>query len=503
MKRSSNTKLSSLLGASRASRAIARSSICLLLLMCLLVAANVAVACLPNSIAKPDVSGRDTFRLSQDTYTLLDKLDEEVTLYYLCSGGANAADGDLYAFFARYAEASPMVKLKVVDTAKDTEFLAAHGGTLPSDMSVVVESAKRYKLIDNLEFYYYYLYDSSYGELIMTPLEYATLLESISQSDTTGETLAYLSQNVKAYFNGEYCVTNAVSYVTLDRVASAFVLNGDSSATPDAALTEYLTAASFDVFSVNTLLDLPNTCDVLVLHSLQADLSEDTAKALADYLENGGKLLLTTSVDQTALPNLAAVLKNYGLEIPENAAMVCEGHTNYLPSTYPYLFYAHLNAQHAFSSELDGSFLVFGAHPILLTETEGVTLTPWLTTSSVGYLADPSTGKQTEGSKATYTVGAIAEKGDTKIVWISASASFLSQINDSAADANFELFLQSLNQLSGVTSNTLSFAARSIDSEVLTVSSAQFVAIGILTVVILPLAFAGIGIGIRYVRKKR
>lgn len=508
MKKHTDSKLASFFGASRAARTVALSGVSLILVFALLVAANLLFGLLPMNLTKPDVTGKDTFEISDDTRKLLADLDQDVTVYLVCTGGKNAVDGELLLFLSRYAEASGHVTLEVIDPAKDPDFIAAHGGSQPSELSIVVESDARYKIIDNLGLFYYYLYDATYGTMsamTFTPYEYATMLDQLSKEDTTGEMLAWFTSNTVPYFNGESCVTNAIHYVTLDRVATACVLSGGASTALDASLAAYLADASFDVSEITALDQLPDSCDVLVIHSVQADLSEDTAKILSSYLANGGKLLLTTSFDKTSLPNLASVLKPYGLGLPESTETVCEGHTNYLlNASSPLLFAAHMNANHRFSAELDGTFVVYGAHSITLTETEGVTLTPWLTTSAVGYLVDPTTGKQTDASKTTYTVGAIAEKGDTQIVWISSSASFLSQINTNyAANANFDLFLQALNHLSGVASNSIALSARSMESPALAASPVQLIVLGVILVLILPIATAAVGIGVWYVRKKR
>lgn len=506
MKKHTDSKLASFLGATRAARTVALSGISLILAFALLVAANLLFGFLPMNLTKPDVTGKDTFEISKDTLKLLDELDQDVTISLVCTGGKNAVDGELLLFLSRYAEASGHVTLEVIDPAKDPDFIASHGGSQPAELSIVVESAARYKIIDNLDLFYYYLYDASYGAaMTFTPYEYATMLDQLAKEDTTGATLAWFTSSTLPYFDGESCVTNAINYVTLDRVATACVLNSGASTALDAGLTAYLADASFDVSEIAALDELPDSCDVLVIHSVQADLSEDTAKILSSYLATGGKLFLATSFDKTSLPNLASVLKPYGLGLPENAEVVCEGHTNYLlNASSPLLFAAHMNANHRFSSELDGTFVVYGAHSITLTETEGVALTPWLTTSAVGYLMDPTTGKQIDAPKTTYTVGAIAEKGETQIVWISSSASFHSQINTNyASNGNFDLFLQALNHLSGVASDSIAIPARVMESPALAASPVQLIVLGVILVLILPIATAAIGIGIWYVRKKR
>lgn len=505
MKKQNESKLAAFFGITRASRAIALSGVAVILLLAVLIAVNVVVGQLPQTLVKPDVTGKETFGVSGKTLDWLGTLDEDVTLYLICNGGRSMADGDLLAFLSRYEDTSRHVEVQVIDSSSDTAFIEAHGGVWPSELSVIVESAARYKIIDNTELYFYYFYDSSYGGMRMTPMEYAAMLDTFSKNDTTGESLALFMKNTTPYFDGESCVTNAINYVTLDRVATVYTLTGNGTTALDAGLTEYLSDASFDVLSLSSLTQIPTDCDVLLMNAPTVDLTQEETTALSAYLASGGKLFLTTMFSATDLPKLASVLGAYGLGFSNHIGVLCEGNTNYLlEASAPLLFAAHMNANHRFSSELDGTFVVYGAHSIALTETEGVALTPWLTTSAVGYLVDPTTGKQLDAPKTTYTAGAIAEKGDTQLVWISSSASFLSWVNTNyATNGNFDLFLQALNHLSGVTSDSIAVEARVMETSTLSVSATQFIVLGVILVLILPITAAAIGIGIWYVRKKR
>ena len=506
MKKHTNSKLASFLGATRAARTVALSGVSLILAFALLVAANLLFGFLPMNLTKPDVTGKDTFQISKDTLKLLDELDQDVTISLVCTGGKNAVDGELLLFLSRYAEASKRITLEVIDPAKDPDFIAAHGGSQPAELSIVVESAARYKIIDNLDLFYYYGYDLETGNMrVYSPIDYTSVLNYINENDPTGEILSLFTSTTKIYFNGESCVTNAINYVTLDRVATVYTLKGNGTTALDAGLATYLADASFDVLDLPALTAIPADCDVLVMNAPTVDLTEEEAAALSTYLAGGGKLFLTTLYTNTDLPRLASVLGAYGLGFSSPTGVLCEGNTNYLlEASAPILFAAHMNANHRFSSELDGTFVVYGAHAITLTETEGVTLTPWLTTSAVGYLMDPATNKQSDAPKTTYTAGAIAEKGDTQLVWIPSSASFLSQVNTNyAANGNFDLFLQTLNHLSGVASNSIAIPARVMESPALAASPVQLIVLGVILVLILPIATAAIGIGIWYVRKKR
>ena len=88
MQQQTNTKKNDLLGFSGARRdgMITTGWILGILLLAILV--NALVGLLPASLAKPDVTGSNTFRLSSTTVNWLeDDLKEPVTLYLICEGG--------------------------------------------------------------------------------------------------------------------------------------------------------------------------------------------------------------------------------------------------------------------------------------------------------------------------------------------------------------------------------------------------------------------------------
>ena len=505
MKKQNESKLAAFFGITRASRAIALSGVAVILLLAVLIAVNVVVGQLPQTLVKPDVTGKETFLISGKTLDWLGTLDEDVTLYLICNGGRSMADGDLLAFLSRYEDASRHVEVEVIDSSSDTAFIEAHGGVWPSELSVIVESAARYKIIDNTELYFYYFYDTSYGGMRMTPMEYAAMLDTFSKNDTTGESLALFMKNTTPYFDGESCVTNAINYVTLDRVATVYTLTGNGTTALDAGLTEYLSDASFDVLSLSALTQIPTDCDVLLMNAPTVDLTEEEATALSAYLAGGGKLFLTTMFSATDLPKLASVLKGYGLGFTEKPNQIYEGNTNYLFNTSisKSIFFAHIDASHPIVSEHEGTVLVTTAHSIEFIGTEGVEHAKLLYTSTLGYICDLSEKKAQIGEKGEFVFGISAQKGNSEIIWISDSNLLSSQINTYSSNGNFDFALSALNHLSGVTSDSIAVEARVMETSTLSVSATQFIVLGVILVLILPITAAAIGIGIWYVRKKR
>lgn len=505
-----NQQSSHLFGNDKNTRVSAKWTIVTILLLVVLIAVNALMTLLPSSVASLNLSGGSTFRISGTTVDWLKKLDEPVTLYFICEGGRANADGDLYAFLKKYEEASDVITLEVIDPNKNTLFIDAYGGTWPTNLSVIVESQARYRIIDNTSLYYYYFYDSSYGEMTMTPAEYQEMQTYLAQADSTGQMSAMLAEGTTAYFDGESRVTNAINYVTQEKVATAYLLTGNGTKSLDSSFSDLLTQSCYDLRTTLTVEALPDDCDLLIVNAPSSDLSDTEATALAAYLADGGKLILTTSYSVAKLEKLDGVLRSYGLSYHEDHGVLCDGNPNYYLSdssaSYEYLFYAHIDSEHAATGSFDGEFIVATPHAIAVTETEGVSVTPWLYTSGAGYVqaADSTTGTMTQlGEKGEYTFGAIAEKGETTVIWITSPLATISAYDAYAEGGNHELILSAFNEMTGIGHDGITLASREIDTASLAVTATGFLIWSLILVIVLPVSVAVAGGIIWYQRKKR
>lgn len=503
-------KQSILFGNGKSTRVGTKWSIVTVLLLAVLIVLNALMSLLPTAIANPDVTGASAFKISGKTRDFLKTLNEDVRIYLLCDGGRANADGDLYAFLKKYAEASDRISFEVIDPDSDPAFNAAHGGALPSDMSVLVESDARYRLIESTSLYYYYFYNSSYGEMTMTPKEYQELQQYFDQVDSTGQSLAMLTESTTEYFDGESRVTNAINYVTEEKVANAYQWTGNGAGELNSSLSNLLSQSCYELNTVLTLSKLPADCDLLIVNTPTVDLSQDDAAALSDYLANGGKLFLTTSYGVEKLETLNGVLQAYGLSYHENHGVLADGNPAYQlgdsSGSSPYLFYAHIQSEHAFTGDFDKEFAVYVPHAIQTTELAGGSVTPWLYTSGAGYVqtVDGTTGTTEQvGDKGEYVFGAIAELGETRIVWLASPAAISAAYNAYAANGNFELILSAFNQMTGIGNDGITISSNAIDTSTLAVSPIAFVLWSLILVILLPVTVAVTGGIIWYKRKKQ
>ena len=476
-----------------------------LLLLTVAILINSLVGLLPAHILKPDVTNSNTFRLSSTTVNWLqDDLQEPVTLYLICEGGSAGTENEIFLFLSRFAAVTDKVTLEVIDPAVSPEFIAAYGGEWPENLSVIVQSSKRYKLLTNSDLYYYYNEELS---MTFTPTEYQAycnqFMELIQQNADYQSVYLSFVEGTTPMFDGE--VTNAMHFVTLDKISVLYTYTGKATAL-DTKLEANLLLNGYEMKTLLSIQSIPSDCDLLMIHTISSDLTEAEAAALKAYLGRGGKLFLTTHYQLGALPNLGSVLSTYGMSYAEKTNLVYEGNTDYFLSdssySYPYYILAHV-ARHEATGNFDGSFVAPFAHAITLTETNGVTLTPWLYTSESGYQVYADTTSETKPEYGTQVFGALAESGDTEILWLACASAATSDGNSMASGGNFSLLLSAVQWLSGSNNAGIAIDSATIPSGSISVTVGQFALWAVVIVLLLPLGTLVAGILVWYSRKRR
>lgn len=479
-----------------------------LIALALALALNGVLSALPFTLTQFDLAKVNDYSLSAKSKDWLGTLDTDVTLYLICAGGEAAVDRDLYGFLEEYTSASDHIKLEVIDPRQHEGLIVSFGGVWPAENSVIVSSEMRYRIINNAALYCYY--NQTMGTTFSLE-EYNELTDAFLEMDASGSTALSFAESTLAQFDGESRITNAINFVSLERTAKLYQLSGNGAASIGSALENLLMQSGFEFYNLLSLAEIPTDCNMLIINAPSVDLSDLEKAGLESYLSRGGKLFLTTFFQKTTLPKFAEVLDTYGMSFDSNLYdYVCEENPNYYLSGQNQshaLFYAHIQSNHPASGSFEDNFVVWQAHAIELTSREGVVQTSWLHTSEAGYLKkyDPENKVYLDGSeRKEITVGAIAQKGESAIVWLS-SPSMLDSTYSNLADnnGNFMLILSAINHFTGTGNNGITIAPTSINQPVLTVNATQFTVTAVLLVVVLPLTAAISGIVIWGARKRR
>ena len=111
-------------------------------------------------------------------------------------------------------------------------------------------------------------------------------------------------------------ITASVDYVTTDDIPTTYILSGHG----EAELSETFTKMYLDDLSVRYFLinldqkgEIPANAVTLVLNAPKTDITDKEKALLADFIANGGSLVLNTTPDAMGLTNLMSLMNSYGL----------------------------------------------------------------------------------------------------------------------------------------------------------------------------------------------
>ena len=261
----------------------------------LAVLLNLLVGALPKKYTEFDLSEAKMYTLGDSSKKLVQSLDQDVTVYYLCETGSE--DAILTKLLDHYADESSHFRWEQKDPAIYPTFAAQYGASDVSTGSLIVVSGENNVVLDAAD-----LYEYDYSDYY-----------------TTG------SANVT--FGGEKQITSAIYKLTAAEETHAYYTTNHGEQALTSSLTEALEAQNITAQPLDLLTStIPDDCDLLIINDPTSDFASDglvdEISQLQTYLENGGRVLLTTNgYDET--PNLDAVMAQFGLAREATAAMPC------------------------------------------------------------------------------------------------------------------------------------------------------------------------------------
>jgi len=447
-----------------------------LILLAAIVFVNMIVSALPSKYTVFDTSLNKLYSISEETEKALRNLKDNVTVYSLCPGGT--PNDTLQTFLERYTAESSYITIKIVDPVESPSFVMKYTEEEISNYSLIIESDKRFRIVDYNDIYALDLYSYYY----------------------------YGEYNYS--FNGERLITSAIDYVTTDVLPKIYTLTGHGEASLSATLTEQIDDMNYTLESLSllTMESVPEDATAVIINVPTSDINEDDAKKLTDYLDNGGSVFLITSAATKDIPNLASVSAYYGLSMKEK--MVVEGDSSNCITGMPYWILPDIGA-HTITSSLSASTYIQipYAHPIVITEADGITVTKLFTTSESSYtiLPDAQTANKTEDSETgSFVLGAIAEAEEGgKLLWVGSNSVFIDRTNSYSSGANYQYFLSAVSYLCPRETIISDIPAIDITEPMLTVPEKAASFWGTTLTFIIPLAFLATGLAKWWIRRHK
>ena len=293
----------------------------------------------------------------------------------------------------------------------------------------------------------------------------------------------YYSGNASySEFDGDGQLTSAVNYVTSDVQKTIYKVSGHGEAELSSTVTDLMSKNNYTLTELNLLMadSIPDDCDLLLMNAPTNDLSENEVTLLTNYLAAGGKVMcLLGDTSLTDFPNLASVLKVYGIEGADG--YIADPTRCY--QNQPYYIFPQLNVSGDLANGISSQMvLLTNAHGMTLTDPtrDTITTSAFMETSENGYAVTESEQKQ-----GTYELGVVATEtissGDdseesstteARLTVISAGSLIDKNITDAFSQLeNAQIFMNAVSaNFDGV--QNLSIEAKSLGTEYNTIQHA-------------------------------
>ena len=443
---------------------------------------NLMVTELPEKYTSFDVTSNKLYSISDTTKEFLEILKEDVKIYVLID--EESKDTVLDNTLQKYAGLSEHITVEYKDPVKTPTFYRqyASDGSITMN-SVIVESDKRYCVVDYSDIYEY-------------EIDYTTY-----------------SQNITGY-DGEGQLTSAINYVLSDDMPVAYMITGHDELGLDAGFMDAIEKQNITIEELNLLTvdAVPTEAEFLILAAPGTDYTEDDAKKVIEYIKQGGQLMVTTSLTESvaeAQPNFQTILDCFNTEVVEGIIM--ESDSNYYYGDPSYLLPEVMNTY--LTDGVYGEKYVFVpyAQGIHVSEDEDTLCTSILRTSDNAYskvnAAETATyAKTVEDVEGPFDIGVFVEKlygENTAGMFLFTSANIFTDTADSmVANANLIIFNNCLNEFIDSEVSSVVIPIKTLTSESLVISAGTGMFIGLLLSVMLPLALLIAGFIIWYNRKK-
>lgn len=444
---------------------------------------NFLAAELPAKYTVFDVTANQLYSLSEETRELAASVDEDINIYVVA--GKEQADGILDTTLNHYADLNSHIKVSYVDPAVNPKFFTNYTQENISFNSVIVESAKRSKVID-------------YSSIYQTEFDYSTYSQT-----TTG-------------YDGEGQLTSAIAYVTTEDMPKLYVLEGHGELDFDGEFKAAVAKENVEYETINLLdyEEIPEDAQAVAICAPTEDFSEDDTEKLLAYMEKGGNLLIISTYTGQEMPNFNRVLDFYGVEVTKG--LVIEGDENYYYQD-PFYLFPQILYDEVTESAIDSGSYVFVpyAQGITVNEKEEVEVTRLLSTSEESYARENVEGsngyeKKEDDIDGPFALGVKCQRrtgeessgaGTSEAVIYTSEQLFTQGADEIVSGTNQKLFAGTLASLVSHT-GSVSVPVKSYGSSYLAMPQNMIVLLAFLSVVAIPFAFLIGGFVVWFRRRK-
>ena len=426
-----------------------------------------------------DVSSQKLYSITQDTIDFVKGIDSKIKIYYVCKDGQEDPTGE--KIVNKYDKLNKKVTVEKKDPVLYPNFTKKFTNDDVQQNSIIVvnEDTEKFKIVNYTDMY-----------------EYDASSQSVSAVDVEGQ------------------ITAAIDFVTNKDLPVLYYTSGHGEVELGNTLTSIIKKKNIDANELKTLTvdEIPEDCDILVINGPTADFTDNELKMIRVYLANGGDAIITLQQTNNKMPNFTQLLEYYG--IYQKEGIVLEQYGNYM-SGYPTNIIPTLGTHEIVSNvSASGQYIVM-PNCIGISESDtvrdSVTLTELMRTTEGAYSkvnVDSKTAEMEDGDiPGPFGLGVLAEEKSEatdetmKLVVFSSVYLFNEEIISTGQFANANIFRDTLGYMAPVGKN-ISISSISLTTDYLTIPETTQVILGIVFVIILPLAILVTGLVIWLRRRK-
>ena len=439
------------------------------IVLALIIVVNVFVSALPTTLTKYDISSTKLYSITSNTKVVVNALEKDVTIYWIVQSGEE--DEVIENLLGKYDSLSDHIEVVKKNPDVYPTFAEQYTSETVENNSLVVECGDKSRFIG---------YDDIY----------------LTEADL-------YSYSYNTSFDGEGAITSAIDYVVSDEQPQIYVLEGHGEAELPSTFSEQIEKENMELqtFSLLNVDSIPEDADCILIYAPESDISAEEKELLADYVTDGGKLLVMAGpVQDSSLDNLYSLLSDYGVTASEG--IVVEGDREHYAFQSPVALMPDMS-----SSDITDSLMEEHYYPIFpitqgLTvgeDTSGATVTALLTTSNASYSKldgyNMTTYEKEEGDIDGPFAAAVSVEcaSGGRMVWFSSSSFLEDMYNAYSSGANVNLGMNALSSLIGE-SEAMAIRSKSLNYNYLTISDSTSSLLKVVMIGVFPLLYLGLGI---------
>ena len=252
----------------------------------LTILVNIGLNFVPDQYVSYDVTVNKLFTLTEDTLQYVQGMTEDVTIYVLVKEASK--DEDLDRTLRQLESASDHIHVEYVDPISNPMFYYKYTDIQPTNNSLIVVS-KNVDVVVDYNDIYDYTYNYSTGDY---------------------EIVGY---------DGEGQILSALTRVSEENIPKFYAVTGHDELELDERFLDalYKENLEYEVLRLNTVDDVPEDAQGIILNAPLNDYSTDDAEKVLAYLEQGGHVLVTLAQAQVyaGLPNFEQIIEYYSVSV--------------------------------------------------------------------------------------------------------------------------------------------------------------------------------------------